>query len=58
MPIVFNEDNQPWLVTQQGWGESGNNFVAAVKGYASWGHFDFRRSRSTPTTTSASRACP
>jgi hypothetical protein len=42
-PIVNNEDDQPWLVAEQGWGESGNNFVASVKGYASWGYFDFRR---------------
>ncbi|GAA5521576.1 hypothetical protein LQ318_07480 [Aliifodinibius salicampi] len=43
MPIVFNEDDQPWRVDEQGWGEEGNNFVASVKNYASWGYFDFRR---------------
>jgi hypothetical protein len=43
MPIVNNEDDQPWLVGEQGWAESSNNFVAAVKHYASWGYFDFRR---------------
>ncbi len=43
MPIVVNEDDQPWRVEEQGWGEHGNNFVAAVKQGASWGYFDFRR---------------
>ncbi len=43
MPVVFNEDDQPWRVEEQGWGEDGNNFVAAVKNYTSWGYFDFRR---------------
>lgn len=43
MPVVFNEDDQPWRVEEQGWGEVGNNFVASVKNYASWGYFDFRR---------------
>ncbi len=42
MPIVNNEDDRPWRDDHQGWGESGNNFVAAVKNYASWGYFDFR----------------
>jgi hypothetical protein len=42
MPIVNNEDDQPWRVDEQGWTESGNNFVASVKNYASWGFFDFR----------------
>jgi hypothetical protein len=42
MPIVNNEDDQPWRVPEQGWGDTGNNFVAAVKQYASWGYFDFR----------------
>jgi hypothetical protein len=42
MPIVNNEDDQPWRVAEQGWGDEGNNFVAAVKHYASWGYFDFR----------------
>lgn len=43
MPIVFNEDDQPWRIDEQGWSEEGNNFVASVKNYASWGYFDFRR---------------
>lgn len=42
MPIVTNEDDQLWRVADQGWSESGNNFVEAVKNYASWGYFDFR----------------
>ncbi len=42
MPIVNNEDDQPWRVEHQGWGEKGNNFVVSVKNYASWGYFDFR----------------
>jgi hypothetical protein len=42
MPIVNNEDDQPWRVEEQGWGESSNNFAAATKNYASWGYFDFR----------------
>jgi hypothetical protein len=42
MPIVNNEDDRPWRDEHQGWGESGNNFVTAVKNYASWGLFDFR----------------
>lgn len=42
MPVVNNEDDQPWRVEQQGWGEEGNNFVVSVKNYASWGFFDFR----------------
>jgi hypothetical protein len=41
-PIVNNEDDQPWRVEAQGWRDDGNNFVAAVKHYASWGFFDFR----------------
>jgi hypothetical protein len=41
-PIVNNEDDQPWRVAAQGWREEGNNFVEAVKHYASWGYFDFR----------------
>ena len=41
-PIVNNEDDQPWRVAAQGWREEGNNFVEAVKHYASWGFFDFR----------------
>jgi hypothetical protein len=41
-PIVNNEDDQPWRVEAQGWGDDGNNFTAAVKHYASWGFFDFR----------------
>lgn len=42
MPIVNNEDDQPWRVEEQGWDESDNNFVKCVKNYTSWGHFDFR----------------
>jgi hypothetical protein len=42
VPIINNEDDRPWLDAHQGWEESGNNFVAAVKNYASWGYFDFR----------------
>ena len=41
-PIVNNEDDRPWLDSHQGWGDDGNNFVACVKNYASWGYFDFR----------------
>jgi hypothetical protein len=41
-PIVNNEDDQPWRRADQGFGADGNNFVACVKGYASWGYFDFR----------------
>jgi len=37
MPIVFNEDDH------YDFGEANNNMVAAVKAYASWGYFDFRR---------------
>lgn len=36
-PIVFNEDDH------YDFGETNNNMVAAVKAYASWGYFDFRR---------------
>jgi hypothetical protein len=43
-PIVNNEDDRPWLDDHQGWGHEGNNFVACVTNYASWGYFDFRRS--------------
>ncbi len=42
VPIVNNEDDQPWRVDAQGWGETGNNFTESVKNYASWGYFDFR----------------
>lgn len=42
MPIVNNEDDQPWRVDEQGWDESGNNFVVSVTNYTSWGYFDFR----------------
>ena len=42
MPIVNNEDDRPWRDAHQGWGESGNNFAAAVRAYAGWGFFDFR----------------
>ncbi|MDF9796200.1 hypothetical protein OKW21_001463 [Catalinimonas alkaloidigena] len=37
MPIVFNEDDH------YDFDEDINNMVAAVKSYASWGFFDFRR---------------
>jgi hypothetical protein len=43
MPLVNNEDDIPWRNEDQGWGESGNNFVASVKSYTGWGYFDFRR---------------
>lgn len=43
VPIVVNEDDQPWRVEEQGWGEKGNNFVEAVRNRASWGYFDFRQ---------------
>jgi hypothetical protein len=36
-PILFNEDDH-YLFDQKE-----NNFISAVKGYASWGFFDFRR---------------
>jgi len=42
MPLVNNEDDIPWRNPDQGWGEKGNNFVASVKSYTSWGYFDFR----------------
>lgn len=42
VPIVNNEDDQPWRVAGQGWEEYGNTMVAAVQNYASWGYFDFR----------------
>lgn len=42
VPIVNNEDDQPWRVAEQGWEEYGNTMVAAVQNYASWGLFDFR----------------
>ncbi len=41
-PIINNEDDQPWRRSEQGWGEEGNNMVACVKNFASWGYFDFR----------------
>ncbi len=41
-PIVNNEDDQPWRVAEQGFGYTGNNFMACVENYASWGYFDFR----------------
>ena len=37
MPIVFNEDDH------YDFSEENNNMVAAVRAYASWGYFDFRR---------------
>jgi hypothetical protein len=36
-PILFNEDDH------YDFSKGENNFVSAVKGYASWGFFDFRR---------------
>jgi hypothetical protein len=42
VPIVNNEDDQPWRVAGQGWGTDGNNFVSCVKNFTSWGFFDFR----------------
>jgi hypothetical protein len=35
-PILFNEDDH------FGFEKEWNNFTAAIKGYASWGYFDFR----------------
>jgi histidinol phosphatase-like PHP family hydrolase len=35
-PILFNEDDH------FGFDKEWNNFTAAIKGYASWGYFDFR----------------
>ena len=43
MPIVNNEDDQVWRSEHQGFGRTGNNFVACVENYASWGYFDFRQ---------------
>ena len=37
MPILFNEDDHYEFDADT------NNLVAAVKAYASWGYFDFRR---------------
>jgi hypothetical protein len=37
MPIVFNEDDH------YGFDEASSNMAAAVRAYASWGFFDFRR---------------
>jgi hypothetical protein len=36
MPIIFNEDDH------FDFDKPGNNFVAAVSEYASWGYFDYR----------------
>jgi hypothetical protein len=36
-PIVFNEDDHYFFDRRE------NNFVAAVRAYASWGYFDYRR---------------
>lgn len=36
-PIVFNEDDH------YDFDKDENNFIAAIKSYASWGYFDFRR---------------
>jgi len=37
MPILFNEDDH------YDFDQENNNLVAAIKAYASWGYFDFRR---------------
>jgi hypothetical protein len=37
MPILFNEDDH------YDFDKPNNNFLAAVKAYASWGYFDYRR---------------
>lgn len=37
MPILFNEDDH------YDFDKESNNMVAAIKAYASWGYFDFRR---------------
>jgi hypothetical protein len=42
-PIVNNEDDRPWRDAHQGFGPEGNNFVACVENYTSWGYFDFRQ---------------
>jgi len=42
-PIINNEDDRPWRDKRQGWGHEGNNFVACVSQYVSWGYFDFRQ---------------
>jgi hypothetical protein len=42
VPIIINEDDQPWIIKEQGWEDYGNNMAAAVQNYASWGYFDFR----------------
>lgn len=41
MPIVFNEDDH------YNFEQTNNNMLAAVKAYASWGYFDFRRDGET-----------
>jgi hypothetical protein len=41
-PIVDNEDDRPWRDAHQGWGRTGNNFVACVTNGVSWGYFDYR----------------
>jgi hypothetical protein len=42
-PIVNNEDDRPWRDEHQGWSPEGNNLVACVTNYVSWGYFDFRQ---------------
>jgi len=37
MPILFNEDDH------YAFDQESNNMVAAIRAYASWGYFDFRR---------------
>ncbi len=36
-PVLFNEDDH------YDFDKENNNFISALKGYASWGYFDFRR---------------
>lgn len=38
MPVVFHEDDHYPFAQEK------NNMIAALKAYASWGYFDFRRS--------------
>jgi len=40
-PILFNEDDH------YDFEKDNNNFISALKGYASWGYFDFRREGET-----------
>lgn len=45
MPIVFNEDDH------FDFDKPSNNFVEAIKMYASWGYFDFRATKGTRGST-------